>query len=351
MRRTISKFFIIIAIIVISMIAIVHLKNKNKTIVDEFVQAVKTKDMQTMKQLFQVDEVDKKNNVDALSLNNFVQYLYENDNKLKTIEKSLYDQIDTGKPDSKAIVQLHTMEKKLGLYRNYQLKLKNSYIKIESVAGDLLDVTLDSAIFLNKHKEDHVYGPIFPGDHRLQMEYENELGIYHIQEEITVWDKESHIIKVNLENILKSDEKIKQTIFEQSVNYSLQLIEFMDDTDDGGLLFDEWDIFAKDDELSWKMLTDDKPYKFSHAIFDSESYDIMYIEDEWYASARIISTFERESKGAEHLLFEFNFFYSELFDEWLLTDYVWDETDESVINLWDETERLERDELIDNNVL
>src|SRR5699024_6330023 len=115
MRRTISKFFIIIAIIVISMIAIVHLKNKNKTIVDEFVQAVKTKDMQTMKQLFQVDEVDKKNNVDALSLNNFVQYLYENDNKLKTIEKSLYDQIDTGKPDSKAIVQLHTMEKKLGL--------------------------------------------------------------------------------------------------------------------------------------------------------------------------------------------------------------------------------------------
>src|SRR5690625_1025646 len=140
MKRFIVKLFIIIAIIVISMVAIVSINSKNKTIVEEFVHAIKKKDMQTIKQLFQEDQ---KEDLDTLSLNNFIQYLYENEDKLNLIEKSLQKQLDAGKSDSNAVVQLLPLDKKLGIFPNYELTLKNSRLQIENVDTDLIDISLD----------------------------------------------------------------------------------------------------------------------------------------------------------------------------------------------------------------
>lgn len=330
------------------MVAIVSINSKNKTIVEEFVHAIKKKDMQTIKQLFQEDQ---KEDLDTLSLNNFIQYLYENEDKLNLIEKSLQKQLDAGKSDSNAVVQLLPLDKKLGIFPNYELTLKNSRLQIENVDTDLIDISLDSGIFLNKHKRDHIYGPIFPGDHNIYIQFENELGTFRLKEEVTIWDRNSYVIKVNQEDVMTKDEQIKKQIFELSVYFSIQFIELMDNASDDELLFEEMDLFRQDTELSERILTGNESYKFTHAIFDDDSFEIMFIDHDWYANARIISTFERKDEEQVHLLFNLSYVYSELFDEWLLSHYAWDETNESIIDLWDSTLRLYRDDFVEDHIL
>jgi len=334
---------------VTTMIAIVYIKDEmNENVVMKFSHAVMQNDTEKITQLFLTDEEKE---LDKHYLNSFIKYLQEHEDKLETIEKSLYEQMDSQEADPKAIVQLQLIGKKYGFFANYQLKLNNSYVEIENITDDHLDVKLGNGIYLNKHKKHNFYGPIFPGDHVIHIQFENELGTFFVQEEVTIWDKDRYVIKVDQEEILTNDAHIRETLFGLSTVYSAQIIEWINDIHNEQSFYTEMGILYDVEDLFDYILADGKTIKFSHAVFDEESFEVMNIQDDWYASARIISTFEVESDDPIHLLFNLDYVYNELLDEWELSDIIWDQTTQSIIDLWDSPYQIERKDLIDANKL
>src|SRR5690625_7857117 len=89
--------------------------------------------------------------------------------------------------DPKAIVQLQLIGKKYGFFANYQLKLNNSYVEIENITDDHLDVKLGNGIYLNNHKKHNFYGTSFPREHVIHIQFEYKIGTFIFQDGIRCW--------------------------------------------------------------------------------------------------------------------------------------------------------------------
>src|SRR5690625_7434311 len=122
---------------VTTMIAIVYIKDEmNENVVMKFSHAVMQNDTEKITQLFLTDEEKE---LDKHYLNSFIKYIQEHEDKLETIEKSLYEQMDSKEADPKAIVQLQLIGKKYGFFTYIHLKLIISYVTIEIITYVYLD--------------------------------------------------------------------------------------------------------------------------------------------------------------------------------------------------------------------
>lgn len=350
MQKVLLKLILIAAIIASYMVAVIYIQNKNNYVIDQFVQAVEANDFDKMKELFLMDEAIK---LDEISLNNFLQYLHTNEEKLQFIEKSLSEQMDREGSDANTAVQLHVKEKRYGLIPTYQLQLQPTYLHIENVDEESLEVKWDHGIVINKHPDKPIYGPLFPGEHLIHIQFENDLGMFQFQEEITVWDEKSLSINVVEEEVVTEDEHIREKLFEISALFSKLFIEYSINNDLHDELLSNWnDRLTQSIRRYSEVIDQDERLNFVQAIFDEESFGVMKIDERWHAELRLISTYEKQSNNneQEHLLFTIDFIYDEFIDEWVINNFALDYTEQSIIDLWDSSIHIDREDLNNNQL-
>lgn len=350
MKKVLLKLILIAAIIVSSMVAVIYIMTKNNHIIDEFVHAVETNDIVKMKELFVIDEATK---LDEVSLNKFLQYLQENEDKLQLIDESLHEQLDRESRDENAVVQLQAKGKKYGFMPNYQLELQPTYLHIETIDDELLTVNWDHGLVINKHPDQPIYGPIFPGDHIIQIQIENNLGVFNVQEKVTIWDERKTSLSVVEEEVIAKDESIRKNLFEIGAFLSKQFIEYSINNDLHDELLSNWnDRLTQSIRQYSEVIDQNERLNFIQAIFDAESFDVMKIDERWHAELRLISTYEKQSNNneQEHLLFTIDFIYDEFNDEWVINNFALDYTEQSIIDLWDSSIHIDREDLNNNQL-
>lgn len=324
-----------IAIIVSTMIAMFFQMNQRNDIVGQFVKAVEEKDIDKMRQLFQLEKNDL---LAEVPLNHFLQYMHQNDRDLQKVVTSLRKQQDDGIEDPSAIVRLiMEEERKYGIFPSSYLNLRKSKLEIEQDFSENLNVKADTTILKKLHKNKFIYGPIYPGEHLIDIQLYHELGEFHIEERVEVWNEALTTIKLDEEDVIAQDASLKSHLYELSALYAKQV---------GALEIYELNNYllpSQSERLHGSLqemsedLKEHPQLVFKEAIVDDGSYHLMHVQHNWYADVRVIGEYEKEKSGKDELeliLFKFEWIFDPVYGEWYIEDIIMSTTENSVLELW-----------------
>lgn len=323
-----------VATIVSTMVAIFFHMNKSDDVVAQFVEAVENKDIDTMKQLFQLEKDDLFGEV---PLNHFLQYMDRNDKKLQEVVTSLQKQQDDKMEDPSAIVRLIIEEKKYGIFPSSYLVLRASKLKIEQDFSGKINAKADTTTLKKLYKHKFIYGPIFPGEHLIDIQLHHDLGEFHIEEQVEVWDEAFTTIKLNEEDVIAQDESLKSRLYELSALFAQQIGELQIYELNSYILPNQSERLHKSLQEISEGLKEQSQLNFKEAIVDDASYHLMHIQHNWYADVRIIGKYEKgksKEDEPELILFNFEWIFNPVYGEWYIKDIIMSTTEKSVIELW-----------------
>lgn len=314
------------------MVAIFFHMNKSDDVVAQFVEAVGNNDLDTMKQLFQLEKSDL---FDEVSLNQFLQYLHQNDQRLDEVVTSLQKQQDDQVEDSSAVVRLIIEEKKYGILPSSYLAVQKSKLKIEQDFSEEIHMKANTTILKRLHKNKSIYGPIYPGEHLIDIQLQHELGTFRIEEQVDVWNEALTTIKLDEEDIVAQDEFLKGHLYERSALFAKQIGVLQLSELNSYLLPTQSKRLQRSLQKMSEELKEQSQLIFKEAIVDDTSYRLMNIQHNWYADVRIIGQYEKENNNASELiLFNFEWIFDPVYEEWYIEDIIINTTEKSVIELW-----------------
>lgn len=323
-----------IAIIVGTMVAIFFQMNKSDDIVAQFVEAVENKDINTMKQLFQLE---KENLFDEVPLNHFLQYMHQNERKLEEVVTSLHKQQDDETEDPSAIVRLIIEEKKYGIFPSSYLAIRESKLEIEQDFSEKINAQADTTMLKKLHKNRFIYGPIYPGEHLIDIQLHHELGEFRIEEQIEVWNEALTMIKLDEEDVIAQDESLKSHLYERSALFAKQIGVLQIYELNSYLLPNQSERLLRSLQEMSEDLKEQSQLIFKEAIVDDASYQLMHVQHNWYADVRIIGKYEKgksKKDESELILFNFEWIFNPVNGEWYIEDIIMSPTEKSVIELW-----------------
>lgn len=336
-KRVIMALFIIV-VISSAVITIIFQMNKSANIADQFVVAVKNEDIDQLKQLFQGEEADVFVDV---PLEQFLQYVLKNDDKLQMIKTSIQEQVESEKTDLFATVQVIIEEKKYGIFPTYYLALRKSQLQMDDFYGDIIDVKTDHAILKKRHVNEWIYGPIFPGEHLIEIQIEHELGQFIIEKQVEIWDQAITKIRLDEEEILLQDEYLKEHLYKFGALFTDQLEEIK-------MYENQTDIISNSSAEMDKILKEGETLLLEEVVVDEDSYNLMRIQDIWYAEVRMIGTYNKQKQKSDDstfILFTFEMMFDPYDNEWGISDIKLSLTEQSIIDLWNSTVKFDSKDL------
>ena len=328
-----------IAIIVGTMVAIFFQMNKSNDIVARFVDAVENEDIDTMKKLFQLEKGEL---FDEVPLNHFLLYLTQNEQKFQEVVISLKKQQDEKKEDPSAIVRLIIEGKKYGVFPSAHLAIRESKLEIEQDFSEEINVKANTTMLnrLHKNKPDtnrFIYGPVYPGEHLIDIQLYHELGEFLFKEQVEIWDEALTKIKLDEEEIITQDDSLKNYLFEKSALFSKQIGMLQIYEMNSYLLPNKTEGLHKSLQEMSEDLKGQSQLIFNEAIVDNASYNLMHIQHNWYADVRLIGKYEKDkssNEDSEFILFNFEWVFDPEYGEWFIEDIIMSTTEKSVIELW-----------------
>ncbi|MYL61302.1 hypothetical protein GLW20_27750, partial [Virgibacillus halodenitrificans] len=154
---------------------ILQQNHKPDKVVQQFKDAVKQKDTETLKELIVPD--NKKAAVEKGTLTALITYLNENHNSFEVIKDGLDKQIkDKSFGTSNEQISLIETGKDMGIFPVYKLEAKTVNIKVSGQNEDddiALEVNgLKKSLSKTDEKEEK-YGPLLPGQYELEASVKN----------------------------------------------------------------------------------------------------------------------------------------------------------------------------------
>lgn len=350
-----SGFAGLVIILLISFITLQQ-SHKPEKVIKKFEDAVKQKDTKVLKEIIIPD--DKKAIVKKGTLTALINYLNANNNSYQVIKDGLNEQIkDKNYSSSSEQISLIEDGKDMGIFPVYKLKVKTVALKVSGQNDEdkiALHVKgLDES--LDKMKEEEAYGPLLPGEYKLETAVKNQLGVFKQEEKIDVWGNPQVTVLVDPEKLARENDAVNEDIMKTTVIFNENLSKFTTSGLDAESFTHSTQEFKEDfvgtDDYFQQIKTeiDEIQSQYLGSIINQGEMDISYFDGQWEADVEAIVEYNEKIKikgtkefqdFASQALRKYNMIYDKEQNKWLIDSIEDILTDGSETDYWEKKKEL-----------
>ncbi|MYL44235.1 hypothetical protein GLV94_01120 [Virgibacillus halodenitrificans] len=306
MSKKTMIIFGLAGLVVVLLISFFILQQNHKPdkVVQQFKDAVKQKDTETLKELIIPD--NKKAAVEKGTLTALITYLNENHNSFEVIKDGLNKQIkDKSFGTSNEQISLIETGKDMGIFPVYKLEAKTVNIKVSGQNEDddiALEVNgLKKSLSKTDEKEEK-YGPLLPGQYELEASVKNQLGMFKHKEKADVWGNKQVTVLVEPEKLVQENKKINEDIMNTTVKFNENLSVFMTSGLNAKSFTHSTEQFKKDfagSEDYFELVKtgiDEIQSQYLSAVVNESAMDINYFDGQWTAEVEAVVDYNEKVK-------------------------------------------------------
>lgn len=351
------------AVLVIGFIVIftvINNSHKPEKTVSSFNQAVKDNDVDTLKEMIQVDEKDVE--INKQSLTSFVNYLKANNESYQVIKDGFKKQIkDDDFTSSYELVSLVEDGKTMGVFPNYKLKVTTVNLKLKGTEDDD-EVELVVEGFKKPletvEDEDDVYGPIFPGEYEVETSIQNNLGEFVDEKKVDIWGHSEVSFLIDSEKLAREDKVIQKDIIDAANKFNEDMSVYVA----SGFQADKFTNVSDDLEMGFTGLStnfelakdhvEKLESQFLESTVNMDKLDLNQFDGEWKAEVTMLVSYNEKMKLEDFDLEDFSYTeirnftlkYDQKKEEWIIVDLSGEDADESEADNWDNKEEIKIDD-------
>lgn len=358
MNKKIAYLSGFVGLVIILLISFITLQQSHKPekVIKKFEDAVKQKDTKVLKEIIIPD--NKKAVVEKGTLTALINYLNANHNSYQVIKDSLNEQTkDKNYSASSEQISLIEDGKDMGIFPIYKLKAKTVALKVSGQNDEdkiaIYVKGLDES--LDKMKEKESYGPLLPGEYKLETAVKNQLGVFKQEEKIDVWGNPQVTVLVDPEKLARENDAVNEDIMQSTVIFNENLSKFStsgldaESFTNGTERFKE-DLAGGEDYFQLvKTEIDEIQSQYLGAVINQDEMDISYFDGQWTADVEAIVEYNEKAKakGTEKFqdlssktLVKYSLIYDKKQNKWLIDSIENTLSDGSEADYWEKKKEL-----------
>lgn len=353
-----SAALIIVAVLIT--FTVISKQHQPEKTVEAFNEAIKDKDVDTLKDLIEPDE--KNVEINKASLSALINYLQANNDSYQLLKESFKQQIESDDfTSSQEQLNLFEDDKTMGLFQNYKFNVKTVNLKAKGRnSGDKVNLAIEgSKKALDTVDEDEdLYGPVLPGEYNMEATIINKLGKFNEDKKVDVWGNSDVSFLIDSEKLARENDNIQEDIINASNQFNgdmsayvasgFEVDKFKNVTND---FKDDYIPVDNDFEIIEEYVENIES-RFKEAIVNMDELNLTQFDGEWEAEVEVFVSYNESLKmkgeKKEDLSYEelrnISLIYDEEDEKWMVDDFTIELFDKSKAEKWENKKEIKIDD-------